>query len=325
VLFFCPGKSTPHTKDATFEPVLAERATEAVANACLDPSLRDLAYTVYYADETTADEVVMEARTLPFLAERRVVLVRHAEAYLKAESRLAPLMAYLEEPSESTVLMLVAASIDRRTRFFKLCEKAGAVVECPQLVDKEVEEYIRSEAAQRGKRIEHSAVKHIFERAGKRLGDVNNALAVVATYVGNEEVIRESDVLAACADVAEEEVWTLTDAIAASDTARALEALRRLLDLGKHPDEIMGTINWLLKSAYTAVIPGSGQRLSRFVANKVTPLGEKLGREKLRDAFALCTSTQFLMRSTGVNPELALELLVVKLAAPRRRPAGAAR
>lgn len=325
VLLFCPGKSGPRARDATFEPVLAERAAEAVVNACLDPSLRDLAYSVYYADETTPDEVVMEARTLPFLAERRVVLVRHAEAYLKAESRLSALMAYLEAPSESTVLMLVAASVDRRQRFFKLCGKAGAVVECPQLSAREVEDYIRDEAARRDKRIERGAIRELQQRAGTRLGDVNNALAVVATYVGAEETIREADVLAACSDVAEEEVWTLTDAIAASDTASALQALRKLLDLGKHPDEIMGTINWLLKSAYTTLVPGSRQKLSPFVAKKVAPLAEKLGREKMRDAFALCTSTHFLMRSTGVNPQLALELLVVKLAAPRRKAAGASR
>ncbi len=321
VVLFCPGKAAPHARNVTFEPLLAEHAVEAIANACIDPSLRDMAYSVFYADETQAAEIVMEAQTLPFLAERRVVVVRNAEVY-KFEGRVAPLLSYLESPAESTLMLIVAGAIDRRQKFFKLCQKVGEIVECPELNAQEAQAWVRADAQRRGKRIDSAAVRELVRRAGTRLGDVNNALGVVATYVGGEEQIHEADVAAACSDVAEEEVWTLTDAIAESDMAKALQSLRKLLDLGKHPDEIMGTINWLLKSAYACAVPESGEKLSGFVADKVRPLATKLGRNKLRDAFALCTDTQFMMRSTGVNATLAMELLVVKLAAPRKRATG---
>ncbi|MFP4501240.1 MAG: DNA polymerase III subunit delta [Candidatus Hydrogenedentota bacterium] len=322
VLLFCPGKQ-PRARAATFEPILAEHAVEAIANAAIDPSLRDMAYSVFYADETQAAEIVMEAQTLPFLAERRVLVVRNAEVY-KFESHIAPLLKYLESPADTTLMLIVAGAIDRRQKFFKLCQKAGEIVECPELNTREAEAWVREDAQRRGKQIDSAAVRELVRRAGTRLGDVKNALGVVATYVGGEEQIHEADVAAACSDVAEEEVWTLTDAIAKSDMAKALQSLRKLLDLGKHPDEIMGTINWLLKSAYVSVAPESGEKLSQFVAEKVRPLAAKLGRAKLRDAFALCTDTQFMMRSTGVNATLAMELLVVKLAAPRKRAAGQA-
>ena len=55
-----------------------------------------------------------------------------------------------------------------------------------------------------------------------------------------------------------------------------------------------------------------------FVAKKVAPLSDKLGFKKLRDALMLCTDTQFMTRTTGVDATLAIELLVVKLAAPVR-------
>ena len=86
---------------------------------------------------------------------------------------------------------------------------------------------------------------------------------------------------------------------------------------------MIGTINWLLKSAYAVGIAEGEPNISRFVAQKVGPLTQKLGVRKLRAAFALCTDTQFMMRTTGVDSELALELLVVKLSAPiaRRRTA----
>ena len=326
VLLFCPGKANPRARDATFEPVLADQAVDNVADACVDPSMRDMAYTVFYADETDAGQIVMEAQTFPFLSERRVVVVRNAELYFSSrfEKRIAALTNYLNDPADTTLLMLVASKVDRRMVFFKACQKAGDIVECPEFTEQEVEVWVRDAAAERGKKVEAAALRALMARVGTRLSDVRNALGVVMGYVGEQESIRAEDVHAACADVAEEEIWALTDAIAVSDVPRALTALRRLLDLGKHPDEIMGTINWLLKSAYTVAVPECGQKLKPFVANKVAPLAQKLGGNKLRDAFALCTDAQFMMRTTGVDATLALELLVVKLAAPRRSARAAA-
>lgn len=320
VLLFCPGKK-PNARESTYEPFLAERAAARVVEQCVDPSMRDLGLAAFYADETSPAEVVLESQTLPFLTDRRVVLVRNAERY-NTESAAGPLIEYLKSPCPSTILILIAGQIDKRTKFYKSCEKAGTVVECPQLSEQEVSQWVRAEMAAREKSIEPVAVQEIVRRAGTHLSDVNNAIGIVIAYAGDASTIRESDVVAACADVAEEEVWSLTDAIAASQSSAALTSLRKLIDLGKQEDEILGIINWLLKSAYALALGGpSANSISRFVANKVRPLADKLGLQKLRDAFALCTDAHFMIRSTGVDGALALELLVVKLAAPRGRGA----
>lgn len=318
VYLFCPGKA-PRARLATFEPVLADRAVEAIVRRTVDPDNKDLALTNAYADETSAADIVSEAQTLPFLVSHRVMIVRNAERYT-SEAHAGPLLTYLENPNESTVLLFIAYKMDKRTKFYKACQKAGAVVECPALSDRDVAAWIRVEVEAREKRIDDSAIAEILARAGTNLSDVNNAIDLAAGFVGEaSDRIREEDVQAACADVAEEEIWALTDAIAASEAGRALDALRNLLDLGKHPDEIIGTINWLLKNAYLIATADGEPMISRFVSNKVRPLSQKLGVAKLRAAFALCTETQFQQRSTGVDGALALELLVLKLAAPMPR------
>jgi DNA polymerase-3 subunit delta len=322
VYLFCPGKS-PRARDASFEPLLAEQAIESLVDANVDPGNRDFAYAAYYADETPVGSIVMEAQTLPFLAERRVVFVRNAEKY-NSEAGAGAMLSYLESPSESTILILLAHKVDKRTKFFKACKKAGEIIECPALDDRGVMNWAQAEISKLDKTIDHAALRAMVDRTGNHLSDVQNALTLVANYVGPEqEIIALSDVEAACTDVAEEEVWALTDAIAQSRSGDALTALRRLTDLGKHPDELIGTINWLLKSAYAVAIAEGEPNISRFVAQKVGPLTQKLGASKLRAAFALCTDTQFMMRTTGADSELALELLVVKLSAPiaRRRSA----
>jgi DNA polymerase-3 subunit delta len=323
VLLFCPGKSNPRAREATFEPMLADQAVEQLTARFVEAGMRDMAYGAFYADETQAGSIVLEAQTLPFLTERRVLLVRNAEVY-NTESKAGPLLHYLENPNETTLLLLVARTIDRRLKFFKACGKAGEIIECPEMEEREIADWIQTRVRERDKQIEEAAIAELLSRTGRHLNDVQNALEVVTTFVGQNDRIREDDVRAACADVAEEEVWTLTDAIAASDTATAVASLRKLTDLGKSPDEIMGMINWLLKMAYCSAVPGaSSAPVAPFVAKKMAPLVKKLGVPKLRDAFTLTTDTHFMMRSTGVDANLALELLVIKLAF-RRQARGAA-
>lgn len=318
VYLFGPHRA-PRARNATFEPVLADRAVDIMIDALVDPSMKDLCYTAFHGDETSAAEVVETANTLPFLAERRVVLVRNAESY-DSESSGKAMLAYLESPCPSTVLIMVAGSVDKRSKFYKACAASGEVVECPQLKEHDVMLWARAEIGVHGKDIDAGAVKLLIDRTGTHLSDVQNAIHAVCNYVGDRSTITEADVMTACADTDEEEVWALTDAIAASDTAKAVSALREIIEPNKNEFQILGSINWLLKSAYAVAAGGDVRtKLNNFVARKVQPLADKLGREKFRDAFSLCIDTDILMRSTGVDRGLALELLVVKLAAPRQR------
>lgn len=324
VMLFCPGKA-PFNREP-FEPLLAERLVERIADAAVDPSMRDMAYTVYHADETPPGEIVVEAQTLPFLAERRVVVVRNCAHYNRMSgeknSPLAALVDYIKNPADTTLLLLVAAQIDKRKAFYKACAGQQGVVECPQLDDAALADWVREEVEKRGKSISRGAVAALLDRTGARLSDVTNAVQVVCTYSGENEGIEEEDVAAACSDVAEETVWNLTDAIAASQPETALKTLNQLLELGKSPDEIMGIVNWLLENAYKAH-PESGAVLdSKFVGRKVTPLAQKLGLTKLKAALRLCTDTHFMLRTTGVDTRLAVEMLIIKLSyRPKRRRA----
>jgi DNA polymerase-3 subunit delta len=326
VVLFCPGKA-PFGREE-WEPCLVDQALKGLYDAHVDPSLQDMTYSVFYADETPPGEIAEEARTFPFLAERRVIIVRNAERYnaMSAEKNapLTHLTGYIEDPAETTMLVLVAAQIDRRKRFFKACEKGAVVVECPQLDEPAMKQWVRGEAKSRKVDIDGAAVSELMDRAGNRLSDVQNALSLVVAYVGNAGVITAADVRAACADVAEETVWALTDAIAASDTRTALTALHQLIALNRAPDEILGTVNWLVENAYRAMPETQAPAPKPFVANKVGKLGQALGLPKLKQAMALCTRTNFSMRETGVDRNLALEMLVIKLSAggtAKKRPA----
>ena len=99
---------------------------------------------VHAGDFTTGDKlldgvgsIVAAARTLPMMAPRRIVTVLQADAVLApkrdseaAARALEQLEALLARPEPMTTLVLVAASVDKRSRIFKLLQKQATVVEC---------------------------------------------------------------------------------------------------------------------------------------------------------------------------------------------------
>ncbi|MBI2424706.1 MAG: DNA polymerase III subunit delta [Candidatus Hydrogenedentes bacterium] len=321
VILVGPG-AAPFQREP-YDPVVADMAVAALVKRYVDPSMADMIYHMFYADEAKIGEIVLEAQTLPFLAEYRVIVVRNTEKYNamsgERNSALGPLIAYIESPCPSTLLILVASKLDKRKRFYKACKEHGAIVECPELDEKALHQWVVDKAQFAGKHMDGRAIQAMLHRSGNRLGDVQNALNLLITYVGDSDRIRAEDVEAACADVAEEQVWALTDAIAESNPKRALHALQNLFDLGKAPDEIMGLINWLLDSAYRAAPETAVKLQSQFVARKVMPLVEKLGLEKIKRACSMCTEAHLQIRTTGVDAELTLEMLVIKLSVPQSR------
>jgi DNA polymerase III subunit delta len=317
VLLLCPGKA-PFDREE-WEPFLADRIIERLVKRFVEPGMEDFAYSSFYADEKAPGDIALEAQTYPFLVERRVIVVRNAAKYvnMSADKRspLMPLLEYLKAPSPSTLLILIADKVDRRKAFFKACEASGDLIECPQLDDGRLREWAVAEAQARGKTFAPAALRELLDRAGNRLSDVVNAVSLVVNYAGGEEKITESDVNAACSDVSEETVWMLNDAIAAAETGKALETLHQLFGLGSAPDEIIGTINWLLESAYKSAPEYPHEKPKPFVMKKVMPLVQRYGHAKIRDALIMLTKTTFMTRTTGVDRELAVEMMIARLCA----------
>lgn len=320
IILVGPGKAGFNKEP--FEPFLADRAIEKILEAHVDPTLQDLMFSSFYAEETAPGVVAEMVQTFPFLAEKRVVLVRNADVYMgmpsSKRSPLQPLLQFIENPNNSALLILISPEANRQRVLFKSIEKNGLIVECPQLEDKAYAAWIRGEVARHGKQISPDALSLIIDRVGTRMSEMHNAIHLVCNYVGTATSIEEKDILAACADVAETSIWTLTDAIAASDSTKALEALHELIQINKSPDEIIGILNWLLESAYRAH-PDTTVKLGKpFVEKKVAPLTRKFSPSRLAAALAMCNKTHFAIRSTGSDPQLLLELMIIKLAVAKR-------
>lgn len=174
------------------EPFLVERAAKALLDKAIDASLKDFNLNVFYGNESKGVDIVDAAQTLPMFAERRAVLVKRAEL-LKAES-LEVMLPYIQNPANSTCLLMTGAKIDQRKKFFLELKKHGVLVEYKRLYENKLTGFIQSEAVERGKPIDAVAAELLGALIGNNLQELSLQIEKLLVYAGNRPRILIDDV-----------------------------------------------------------------------------------------------------------------------------------
>jgi DNA polymerase-3 subunit delta len=223
-----------------------------------------------------------------------VVLLVHAERLLdtKRESAaaakgLTELEAYLKRPSPETSLIVVSETLaaDRPAR--KLLERHAVVVECTGVEGSSAARWVREQVGKASVRIDPGAVNVLVERAGDDPTRLRADLERLLLYIGEQKVITQEDVLSVVGPAVGTDRWGLTNAIERSETATALRELASTLDAGVIPVMVLGQLAWCVRA--------------------------KLPAERVADGVNAVFRTDLALKSSGGNPRVLLERLVVEL------------
>lgn len=220
-----PGKLAPVYVLVSQEPLLLDRAQEAIRDAAVPLDLRGFNVDQIQGKGASAEQIVNVAQTLPMMAQRRLVVVRGLESMPSAE--LSKLVAYLEEPNPTTVLMAVCAKVDKRIKFFQRAKKLKMLHELS--APKRLAPWIRAEAESLGVKLAGHAAERLADVVGSDLARLGLSLEQLALYAGDRAISVE-DVEDLIADTRERSVFELTGAIASRDPSRALVAVHGLFE-----------------------------------------------------------------------------------------------
>jgi DNA polymerase-3 subunit delta len=173
-------------------------------------------------------EVLDEVRTPSLLSEHRVAIVQDADEFIKRYRE--PLERYCAGPCETGVLILLCDSLPRNTRLFRILQEHGGIVACEAPKGRAVVEWIVTRAREaHGKRLDQQTAERLRDRLGDDLGLLDAELSKLATYIAQRDTITVDDVADLTADVREEKVFAVTDAITSGDAAGALRAWERVV------------------------------------------------------------------------------------------------
>jgi len=266
---------------------------------------------IHAGDLTTGDKLaagvaslIDAARTLPMMVPRRVVTVLQAEALImpKRESDAAAraldeLEAMLGAPEPQTTLVFVAASVDRRSRMYKVFQRHATVVECGAIEDQaDAERWVKTRVAAGGAEIDPAAARLLVERAGLDVRRLRGEVDRLLLYALGQPRISVDDAKAVAGPATLLDDWAMTNAIEAGRSGEALRQLALILEAGAPPEKILGQLAWLVRAKFPQLAPA-----------EVRPAIEAVFR-----------TDQDLKRSAG-EPRVLLERLVVELCAGKRQ------
>ncbi|HEY2943040.1 MAG TPA: DNA polymerase III subunit delta [Vicinamibacteria bacterium] len=232
-----------------FDSFLAEQAVEKIVAEAVGDQRAD-ALEVLRGDETGWGRVVEAALTGSLFAPRRAVVVRGAEA-LKGEG--AEMLAYLENPSPTVALVLVAAKVDKRRAVWKAVAERASVIVAEPMKEGQLRRHVADEVRRRKLAVTQDGVAELVERVGPDLRRLMGELEKLEAFAAGGETLTAEQVAAVLGRGRARPLYKLGDALAARRAPEALNLMEELLEEGEDALRILGTLHRSIRQARGAL------------------------------------------------------------------------
>lgn len=165
------------------EPYFIDMVGGFVEHKLLSDAEKGFNQTVFYGKDTDVMTVLNAAKRYPMMADYQVVLVKEAQDMKWGtegddKKSINPLLAYLENPLPSTILVFCYkyGKFDKRKKVYKAIEKSGLIFESAGLYDNKIPGWIEGYLTERNYKINPQASAILSEYLGNDLSKIANEL-----------------------------------------------------------------------------------------------------------------------------------------------------
>ena len=297
----------------------------------VDPAARDWGVRRFSAADDDLSEILGQARTMPMLSPRQVIIVASLEAIERLgenQRKLAvdDLAKYLNDPAPFTILLLEAAALDMRMMLGKLLAEKALVVSAELPEDAGERTRLAVALAVRMARelsaeIDADAATELVDLCNANLAAIRSEIDKLATYAGPGKAIGRADVTALVVSEKKYSVWELADMLATRDRKSALTFLGNLLREGEPAPAMVGAMAWMYRKLLEAQELGphvsggqaAGKLGMRFnTAEVALRSARKIPRRQLVEGLRALYEADSRLKS-GADDRAVMEFLVAGL------------
>ncbi len=311
-----------------------------------DPAMGDLNTTILEGQGLTLGELRHACDTVPFLADRRLVIVHGLLAHLAPRHRnrrsgpvtdevpaankefRTQLAAYLPHLPPTTRLIFVEKeTLPKAHPILKVAhaehEQGRAHVrlyERPR--DRELPAWIRKRAEEKGGSLSTEAVRRLSSLLGTDLRSLDLEIDKLLLYADGRQVTSD-DVDALVRRAREADIFDLVDCVGRRETDRALKLLHQMLDDREAPlyllamlarqIRILIQLAELQEQGLTQAQMARRLKLHPYVVSKGLAQGRNFNPAQLERAHERVVQSDWSIKTGEASEVLALDLLVVAL------------
>ncbi len=295
---------------------------KAVRKALLPEGLEELNESVL--DDPATDTIIAASETLPFMADRRLVLVRDLAALSgrsETDDRLCDYIAHV--PTSTALIFFVRGKADGRKKLYNAIRKSGHVVSFERLADDELNRWIVQAFAELQKQCSPATASLLAFTVGNDTGLLRTEIEKLASHAGDSPQVTDEDVRALATRSTECTVFEMVDAVVAGEQGKAFRLMQDMLIMGQ---ERLGILAMLLRQfrllQHVKIMQyekKSAQEIQqnlgvpRFAADRYVRQARGYTGGQVRRAVDICLQTEFAVKSGKLNQDGALESAMLKL------------
>lgn len=276
----------------------------------------DLALERIDCEETEFDQIQAALTSLPFLASKKMVVLRSPSTNKQFVEQAEQL---LHDVPETTDVILVESKLDKRQAYYKFLKKETDFREFPELDLNGLANWLAAEAKRQKGELSQADARYLAERVGLNQQLLGNELEKLLLY--DAKITRKTIDLLTDA-TPQSTIFQLLDAAFAGNSKRALNLYQEQRAMKVEPIQIIAMISWQLN--VLAIVKTAGDRSSQAIAKeaKINPyvvtksqgIARKLSLAQLKTLVKDLLDIDAKSKSTNLDTDEALQHYIVKLA-----------
>ena len=283
-------------------------------------NVEDMNTNCYEGKGVEIGPVIDQAETLPFFADKRVMIFRDTGLFKSGGDQLAE---YLDNPCETAVFLFAETDVDERSKLYKTVKEKGTVAQIDYQSRDSLITVIGSFLKKEGKAISMGTAERILDKTGTDMGMLRSELEKLVTYCMDKDIITTEDVEIICSENIEDRIFDLLDAIAEKNARKAMGLYYDLLALRQPPIKLLSLMERQYNQLLQIRLLRDGGELKETIADKMGIRGYFIGKymsqasrytaQELKDILRRTVQTDEDIKTGHISDTLGVETLLISL------------
>lgn len=280
-----------------------------------------LAFDRFVGSAVQPESIIDLAETLPFMAERRVILIEDTDWFKNGCSVMEEYIT--GGVCESTSIVFCEKETDKRTRLYKSVAEHGMISEFPVQDAETLASWLGGRLKAAGTPISGADASYMVNVVGTDMLTLANETEKLSAYCLDRQRATREDIDAICTRGLEDKVFDMVEAVALNDKKRALTLYYDLIALRESPVKILV----LVTRQFDTLIKIKDLEFRKYGDDAIA---KKIGRPSwtiakyrkqtsrysmsaLKSIVNECADTDMSIKNGMMTDKIALETLMVKL------------